>query len=416
MGRLRIFLCYRRDDTRWVAGRLHDELSQRYGPEQVFQDITAIRPGIRYTDQIQEEISRCDVLVVVMGDSWLSAADSQGRRRLHSPRDLVRLEIAAALQRGIPIIPVLVQRASMPADVELPDDIADLTLYHACEVTDTRWDYDVGVLLKAIDGFAGESVPAETSAVGGQAGTIRRQRATGGKAESYRAFWTRFLERVHAERPDWTTARIPQKDNWITMPSGIKGAVYGCNFAAGGRLRAELYIDSGDAESNLELFHALKARASAIEGAYGKPLSWEELPRRRACRIADYADGDVAKVDRHDAYIDWFFDSGLRLRRALASPADQAPDRHRRSEIPASIREVSPASETSLGPDLIVDTRNMEAFRNEVLEIGIPAEVNISYGPKSVSIGDLGKSLSPNKLEKIRQLAARYSLQLYILQ
>ena len=68
MGRLRIFLCYRRDDTRWVAGRLYDELSQRYGSGQVFQDITAIRPGIRYTDQIQEEISRCDVLVVVMGE------------------------------------------------------------------------------------------------------------------------------------------------------------------------------------------------------------------------------------------------------------------------------------------------------------------------------------------------------------
>jgi TIR domain-containing protein len=167
MGRLRIFLCYRRDDTRWVAGRLYDELRQRYGREQVFQDITAIRPGIRYTDQIQEEISRCDVLVVVMGEGWLLAADPQGRRRLDSPRDLVRLEIAAALQRGIPIIPVLVQRASMPADVDLPDDIADLTLYHACEVTDTRWDYDVGVLLKAVDGFAGESVPAETSAVGG---------------------------------------------------------------------------------------------------------------------------------------------------------------------------------------------------------------------------------------------------------
>jgi hypothetical protein len=317
MGRLRIFVCYRRDDTRWVAGRLYDELSQRYSPEQVFQDITAIRPGIRYTDQIQEEISRCDVLVVVMGEGWLSAADPQGRRRLDSPRDLVRLEIAAALQRGIPIIPVLVQRASMPADVELPDDIADLTLYHACEVTDTRWDYDVGVLLKAIDGFARESVPAETSGVGGQ-GLIPRQRATGGKADFYRTFWTRFLERVHAEHPDWTTARIPQKDNWITMPSGIKGAVYGCNFATGGRLRAELYIDSGDAEANFELFRTLKRRAKAIEEAYGKALSWEELPGRRACRIADYAKGDVTNMDQHNAYIDWFFDTGSRLRRALA--------------------------------------------------------------------------------------------------
>ena len=206
MGRLRIFLCYRRDDTRWVAGRLYDELRQRYGPEQVFQDITAIRPGIRYTDQIQEEISRCDVLVVVMGEGWLLAADPQGRRRLDSPRDLVRLEIAAALQRGIPIIPVLVQRASMPADVDLPDDIADLTLYHACEVTDTRWDYDVGVLLKAVDGFAGESVPAETSAVGGQltatvAGPVEGSKVIGITDMSYAAerreqSWQAFIAAI----------------------------------------------------------------------------------------------------------------------------------------------------------------------------------------------------------------------------
>jgi hypothetical protein len=326
MARLRIFLCYRRDDTRWVAGRLYDELHHRY---EVFQDITAIRPGIRYTDQIQEEISRCDVLVVVMGESWLSAADPQGRRRLDSPRDLVRLEIATALQRGIPIIPVLVQRASMPADIELPDDIADLTLYHACEVTDTRWDYDVGVLLKAIDDFAGPSVSAETPGGGGQAGTLPRQPGMGGKADHYRAFWTRFLERVHAEHPDWTTARIPQKDNWITMPSGMKGTMYGCNFAAGGRLRAELYIDGGDAKANLALFRTLRARATAIEAAYGKELSWEELPSRRACRIADYAKGDVTNTDQHNAYIDWFFDTGTRLRRALAPPTE--PERPSRS-------------------------------------------------------------------------------------
>jgi hypothetical protein len=102
----------------------------------------------------------------------------------------------------------------------------------------------------------------------------------------------------------------------------MKGAVYGCNFAAGGRLRAELYIDSGDGEANLELFRTLKERAQAIEAAYGKALSWEELPGRRACRIADYTDGDVTNTDQHDAYIDWFFETGNRLREALARSAD----------------------------------------------------------------------------------------------
>ena len=109
----------------------------------------------------------------------------------------------------------------------------------------------------------------------------------------------------------------------------MKGTKYGCNFAAGGRLRAELYIDGGDAEANLALFGALRARAAAIEAAYGKELSWEELPTRRACRIADYAKGDVTNTDQHNAYIDWFFDTGTRLRRALAPPTE--PERPSRS-------------------------------------------------------------------------------------
>jgi hypothetical protein len=90
----------------------------------------------------------------------------------------------------------------------------------------------------------------------------------------------------------------------------MKETVYGCNFAAGGRLRVELYIDGGDAEANLALFRALRARAAAIEAAYGKELSWGELPTRRACRIADYAKGDVTNTDQHNAYIDWFLRYG----------------------------------------------------------------------------------------------------------
>lgn len=139
-----------------------------------------------------------------------------------------------------------------------------------------------------------------------------------GKAPLYQAFWSRFLERVRIERPGWTNAQKPQTANWFEMPSPLKGGpYYAVSFAHGGKLRNELYIDYGNAEQNTALFDSLAAQKELIEGQYGAPLSWEDLPEKRACRIADYSHGDVSNGDQFDRYIDWFFDSGTRLRPAI---------------------------------------------------------------------------------------------------
>jgi len=51
-----------------------------------------------------------------------------------------------------------------------------------------------------------------------------------------------------------------------------------------------------------------------------RPLEWEALPNARARRIAEYRDdADVIFEDRHEEFISWFFDAGVRLRQALAA-------------------------------------------------------------------------------------------------
>lgn len=160
----------------------------------------------------------------------------------------------------------------------------------------------------------------------------------GGKGEFYRAFWSKFLEQVRSEHPDWTRARTPQTANWIGMPSPLRGTFFGANFAMGARIRTELYVDTGDAESSLGIFRYLEGRKSEIEGAYGGALSWEELPERRACRIADYGEGDVTNTNLHDQYIDWFFDSGTKLRHALSGPF-AATAAHQIPSPPATLQE-----------------------------------------------------------------------------
>lgn len=139
-----------------------------------------------------------------------------------------------------------------------------------------------------------------------------------GRAPLYQAFWAQFLQRAKTEHPAWTHAQKPQTQNWFSMRCPFKGGpYYAASFAQGGKLRNELYIDFGDADRNKQLFDSLSAKKELVENTYGGPLSWEALPERRACRIAVYGHGDVSNGDQFDQYIDWFFDTGLRLRKAI---------------------------------------------------------------------------------------------------
>ncbi len=96
------------------------------------------------------------MLLAVVGRYWLTVTDEKtGKRRLDNPNDYVRIEIATALQRNIRVIPLLVNRATMPHDDELPDNLKPLARRNALEITDQRWDYDVGNLEAVLDKIVG---------------------------------------------------------------------------------------------------------------------------------------------------------------------------------------------------------------------------------------------------------------------
>lgn len=143
-----------------------------------------------------------------------------------------------------------------------------------------------------------------------------------GKPALYQQSWGRFLDRVHSEHPGWTRARSAPTGNWLNLPCPLKGdAHYALSFAQGGRLRAELYVDAPDPAQVEHVFAALESHQEQLEATFGAPLSWEPLPERRASRVAAYGEGDVADLDDHDAYIDWFFDTLGRLRVAVEQVA-----------------------------------------------------------------------------------------------
>jgi chaperonin GroEL len=169
-----VFICYRRDDSSGHAGRLLDRMLQELGPGKVFMDVVGIEPGVNFKAHIEEAIGACVVVIVLIGTDWLSAADSAGEPRLRDPRDFLRLELATALRANKRVIPALVRGARVPDSDDLPEDIRTLADLSAIELSDTRWDYDVSVLVSAIKrivhaqppvpGVTAESTPTDLSA------------------------------------------------------------------------------------------------------------------------------------------------------------------------------------------------------------------------------------------------------------
>jgi hypothetical protein len=153
---LRIFLNYRRDDTAGHAGRLYDALVQRFGEEQVFMDIDRIPLGVDFVKAVGDAVGSCDVLIAMIGRGWLNIQDSQGRPRLKNPEDYVRLELEAALSRGVPVIPARVQDAEMPSSDELPDGLAPFARRNGLPLRDIGWREDVSRLMRALEGMAAE--------------------------------------------------------------------------------------------------------------------------------------------------------------------------------------------------------------------------------------------------------------------
>src|SRR5262245_16490469 len=121
-----IFINYRREDSIGTAGRLHDRLAQPFGQKNIFMDVDSIPPGVDFVADLNRQVSACDVVLVIIGSNWLNAKDETGRRRLDNPDDFVVIEIAAALGRNIPVIPVLLDGVRMPKASELPGPIKPL--------------------------------------------------------------------------------------------------------------------------------------------------------------------------------------------------------------------------------------------------------------------------------------------------
>lgn len=134
-----IAISYRREDSTPIAGRLHDRLRAEFGKENVFMDFDSIPYGVDFREHIARILEGADILVAVIGPGWLGDRGDP-TRRIDDVTDFVRLEIAGALQRGIPVIPILVDKTPMPREDTLPSDLKPLVFRNAL-MLDTGIDF-----------------------------------------------------------------------------------------------------------------------------------------------------------------------------------------------------------------------------------------------------------------------------------
>jgi TIR domain len=144
-----IFISYRREDTAANAGRIYDHLSDRFGEDHVFMDVDSIAIGLDFTKAVVEAVSACSLLLVLVGKDWLSSTDNNGRRRIDNPDDWVRIEIETALQRDIPVVPVLVDEAELPYADDLPPSLRPFVRRQAFRLSHPGFRAEIASLIEA---------------------------------------------------------------------------------------------------------------------------------------------------------------------------------------------------------------------------------------------------------------------------
>jgi tetratricopeptide (TPR) repeat protein len=144
----KIFISYRRQDSAKWSNKLYRSLWIRYGKDLVFQDVDDIEFGDDWLANIRNELSLCQVFLILIGPQWL--VDSEGRRRLEESDDVLRMEVHKAISSEGTVIPVLVGASTMPSSDDLPEPLKPLAKLQAISLHDDKWNSQVEVLMERL--------------------------------------------------------------------------------------------------------------------------------------------------------------------------------------------------------------------------------------------------------------------------
>ena len=146
----KIFISYRRDDTKDQVIHIRNRLQGVFGEDNVFLDID-VHSGTKWKDNLRNQLQESDIVLVIIGDKWLTITGHDGNPRLFADGDWVREEVEEAIEQNKIIIPILMSGASEPSTEDLPPSIQELTDYQFQPLRVGRdYNRDMGDLISAI--------------------------------------------------------------------------------------------------------------------------------------------------------------------------------------------------------------------------------------------------------------------------
>ena len=221
-----VFLSYRREDAGPYARSLQLQLTQRMPGVPVFIDMDSIEAGLDFAEVIEDAVRSCAVLVALIGRQWAALTDEDGHRRLDNPDDYVRFEVQAALERGIRVIPVLIDGAKPLRQQQLPTGLHKLARLNAHKLSYDRYQDDADRLLDLIQRVLAKV--AEEEKAGGQGPGPRNWTNSNDDLALARSAWGKFSPRAKALFSllmDQPGRKVSGKDlaSTLDIPNGAAG-------------------------------------------------------------------------------------------------------------------------------------------------------------------------------------------------
>lgn len=349
-----IFISYRRDDSAGHAGRLADRLAQRLGPDRVFRDIEDIAAGEDFVTRLERQVDECQVMLALIGPRWLAPGPG-GRPRLFDEQDWVRREIVRAMSRGLRVIPVLLQGATLPGPDALPPDLAPLVRLNAMELREAQFERDADYLVSVLappsprrwTRRVAVAVSMLALVVGGAIGAYRLWESTPGGAQQRLedlglAFDTATYVEQAAEGRE-TEVRLFLRAGQAVDATNFEGVTALQLATANGHVAVVRRLLDGGAQpdpalitaahaANDEVFDLLLSRRPAVKAlneGLAAASAIGSIPRmERLLKAGAHVDGADRAALRNAAFngqvpaLRWLIDHGARLDGALGADGE----------------------------------------------------------------------------------------------
>ncbi len=114
-----MFVSYRHQDSKPASAAVLKALTARFGADTVLCDVYSLRHGVDADQQLANTLGECSVLAAMIGPNWMSLSDASAHPQ-GAIKDNCLDEILFAMDRGIPVLTVLVDGARTPEPDELP--------------------------------------------------------------------------------------------------------------------------------------------------------------------------------------------------------------------------------------------------------------------------------------------------------